>query len=59
MLALVVSCRTEPIRRADYYERQIQFLDSGEEAPFEGLLITERLFMELFEDAEHELLGVK
>jgi len=55
-LVLATGCYQKPTRRADWYEKQIEFLGRGEKAPFDGLLITERLFMELFEDQEKELL---
>ncbi len=51
------SCaRKRELGRTDWIERQIEFVDKGDEAPFGGILITERLFMELFEDAELKLL---
>ena len=50
----MIGCRTPT--GADWTRRELEILEQGQPAPFDGVLMTNRLFMELFEDASSELL---
>ena len=41
---------------ADWTRRELTILEQGEPAPFDGVLMTNRLFMKLFEDVSRDLL---
>jgi hypothetical protein len=55
MLAFVAGCQSQR-EKTDWRAAQIEFIGKGQPAPFAGVLMTERIVMELLEDYERETL---